>query len=297
MSTVHAVDVAQALYLTAVWLVETPRADALKEAGVKLHFPFSPPTSSPFSLGALKRSSSFSQEWKSIKTVVPEDEEVVAPMFNAVDDGASTQDSIARAVADVWGIKYGFLNTAMAALVQQFSKSDFNDMVEDVNEKVGGSVFLVSWHCFCSAAVLLVSQRCFYCTGRLFVVYGMRPHSEMPARPLLVSVLGLARRKEIAPAGPSAAAYKYPGGCSFPSASLYHAQCEAGQHTTQSLYRYRSRSDTQHIGAWSEMLAKSNPPIDSTPLTPFLEAHAFRSRSQMGCSQRNPRYWNPGTRR
>ena len=37
-------------------------------------------------------------------------------------------------------------------------------------------------------------------------------------------------------------------------------------------------ADMQHVEAWSKMLAASNPPIDSTPITPFLEEHAFRSK-------------------
>jgi hypothetical protein len=33
----------------------------------------------------------------------------------------------------------------------------------------------------------------------------------------------------------------------------------------------------QHVEAWSRMLAASTPPIDSSPLSPFMDAHAFRS--------------------
>ena len=36
-------------------------------------------------------------------------------------------------------------------------------------------------------------------------------------------------------------------------------------------------ADAKHVEAWSRMLAASNPPIDSSPLSPFLDAHAFRS--------------------
>jgi hypothetical protein len=36
-------------------------------------------------------------------------------------------------------------------------------------------------------------------------------------------------------------------------------------------------ADGQHVEAWSKMLAASDPPIMSTPITPYLEEHAFRS--------------------
>ena len=41
--------------------------------------------------------------------------------------------------------------------------------------------------------------------------------------------------------------------------------------------------DLQHVEAWSEMLAKSDPPITSTPITPFLDEHAFRSELHAEC--------------
>lgn len=36
----------------------------------------------------------------------------------------------------------------------------------------------------------------------------------------------------------------------------------------------------QHVEAWSTMLAASKPPIDSTPITPFMDEHAFKSGSE-----------------
>lgn len=44
------------------------------------------------------------------------------PIFNVVDENDSTQEKLAKAVAEVWGIKYGFLNSTVASLVQQFAK-------------------------------------------------------------------------------------------------------------------------------------------------------------------------------
>ena len=63
-----------------------------------------------------------SDTWKTVKTVVPEREKVMIPLFNVVDEGDSTQDKLAKAVAQVWGVQYGFLNSTVASLVQQFAK-------------------------------------------------------------------------------------------------------------------------------------------------------------------------------
>jgi hypothetical protein len=47
---------------------------------------------------------------------------VKVPIFNVVDENDSTQEKLAKAVAEVWGVKYGFLNSTVASLVQQFAK-------------------------------------------------------------------------------------------------------------------------------------------------------------------------------
>jgi hypothetical protein len=54
--------------------------------------------------------------------VIPEKEVVKIPIFNVVDENDSTQEKLAKAVAEVWGVKYGFLNSTVASLVQQFAK-------------------------------------------------------------------------------------------------------------------------------------------------------------------------------
>jgi hypothetical protein len=54
--------------------------------------------------------------------VIPEKEVVKVPIFNVVDENDSTQEKLAKAVAEVWGVKYGFLNSTVASLVQQFAK-------------------------------------------------------------------------------------------------------------------------------------------------------------------------------
>ncbi|WVW80362.1 hypothetical protein I302_102342 [Kwoniella bestiolae CBS 10118] len=170
VNTVHSLDVAQSLYLLSLYLLSKPRADILKESAVTLPFTFSSPSSSSgFSLTSSSKRSSISDSWKTIPTVIPESTKVRVPLFNVVDENDSTQGSLAKIVAETWSIKFGFLNSAMASLVQQFAKNDFTEMVEDVNE--------------------------------------------------------------------------------------------------------------MHVEAWSKMLASSNPPIESSPITPFLDEHAFRKMS------------------
>jgi hypothetical protein len=70
----------------------------------------------------LSKRTSISESWKTVKTVVPEKDVVKIPIFNIVDDNDSTQEKLAKAVAEVWGIKFGFLNSTVASLVQQFAK-------------------------------------------------------------------------------------------------------------------------------------------------------------------------------
>jgi hypothetical protein len=88
---------------------------------VSIPYTWVPPSTSPFSLGKDKRTS-LSDLYKTVKTTVPEQEKVVLPLWNVVDEGDSAQEKLGRAVADVWGIKYGFLNSTVASLVQQFAK-------------------------------------------------------------------------------------------------------------------------------------------------------------------------------
>lgn len=52
-----------------------------------------------------------------------------------VDSGDSTQDSIARAVSSVFGIKHGFHGKTVSALLSAFAKSDLSEAIQDVNEE------------------------------------------------------------------------------------------------------------------------------------------------------------------
>ncbi|OWZ55044.1 hypothetical protein LQV05_002625 [Cryptococcus neoformans] len=151
-------------------LLSTPYSTILRSSPL-IPYTFShPPPPPPFSLTSSKRTSSFSSEtYKAIPTVVPANEQVRLPLFNIVDDNDSTQGSLAKVVAETWGIKSAFMNATLSSLMQQLAKTDFAEMVDDVNQK--------------------------------------------------------------------------------------------------------------HVEAWSEMLSKSKPSIHATPITPFLDEHAFKRRA------------------
>jgi protein tyrosine phosphatase (PTP) superfamily phosphohydrolase (DUF442 family) len=59
----------------------------------------------------------------------------LSPRSLQVDENDSTQDKLAKAVAQHFGIKYGF-HGGIAALVAQFSIMDFSEAIEDANEHV-----------------------------------------------------------------------------------------------------------------------------------------------------------------
>ena len=113
--TAHTFDIASSLHLLALYLLSNAPA-TIAEQATPLNFPFAQPTS------LLSKRTSISDAWKTVKTVIPEKEVVKVPIFNVVDENDSTQEKLAKAVAEVWGIKYGFLNSTVASLVQQFAK-------------------------------------------------------------------------------------------------------------------------------------------------------------------------------
>lgn len=135
--TVHVVDVCRALVATAEWMVVQGRARADEIAGERV---------------VPARTGSRGAEEEQL---VEEGRQVRVPIFNVVsgptpfgetirlivrgplqvDSGDSTQDSIARAVSSVFGIKYGFHGKTVMALVSAFAKSDLSDAIQDVNEK------------------------------------------------------------------------------------------------------------------------------------------------------------------
>ncbi|EKD00112.1 hypothetical protein A1Q2_05575 [Trichosporon asahii var. asahii CBS 8904] len=143
INTVHAQDISQAMHLMGLWLAQNPREVVLKEAGVELEFPFSPQPEGKSTFNSIfhgkdkknKRPSSLTDTWKTIPTVLPEGERPRIPLFNVTDDSDSTQESLGKLIAQLWDIKIGFLNSTVVSLVEKFSKVDFNEMIEDVNEK------------------------------------------------------------------------------------------------------------------------------------------------------------------
>lgn len=143
INTVHAQDISQAMHLMGLWLAQNPREVVLQEAGVELDFPFSPAPEGKSTFNSIfhgkdkknKRPSSLTDTWKTIPTVLPEGERPRIPLFNVTDDSDSTQESLAKLIAQLWDIKIGFLNSTVVSLVEKFSKVDFNEMIEDVNEK------------------------------------------------------------------------------------------------------------------------------------------------------------------
>lgn len=113
--TTHTTDIAASLHLLAQHLLSNPHT-TISESSTPLNFPFSQSTS------LLGKRTSVSESWKTVRTVVPEKEIVKVALFNVVDENDSTQEKLAKAVAEVWGIKWGFLNSTVASLVQQFAK-------------------------------------------------------------------------------------------------------------------------------------------------------------------------------
>lgn len=149
--TIHTTDISRAIFECAKWMMELGRVKADEIAGEIV-------------------TSSFTMDEKMdmrIEVVDPK-KKIVLPLFHLVDENDSTQDKLAKAVAQHFGIKYGF-HGGIAALVAQFSIMDFSEAIEDANE--------------------------------------------------------------------------------------------------------------HHLQVWHDMMAKSNPPIQYTPISPYLEAHAFSKRA------------------
>jgi hypothetical protein len=120
IDTIHTYDIAQALYLLAQYLLDKPREAVLQQTGVDIRYSFASAPTSTFSLGSKRVSTS--DTYKTVETVIPEKQKVTLPLFNVVDDNSSTQEKLAKVVASVWGVRFGFLDSTVATLVQQFAK-------------------------------------------------------------------------------------------------------------------------------------------------------------------------------
>jgi len=115
MNTVHLDDVSAALWAAAEWIAPIGRAKANEAAGeaLRLH--------SPANKDLLK----------DLEGHQPKGQDPVAPLFNLVDDSDSTQGSMGQAVADLFGIQFGF----HGFIVNTKVKVDFDNMVEEINSK------------------------------------------------------------------------------------------------------------------------------------------------------------------
>lgn len=115
MHTVHLEDVAGALWAVAQWMEPLGRAKANEIAGETLRF-YAPEKKDLL---------------KDLEGHLPKGSDPVAPFFNIVDDSDSTQGSMGQAVADLFGINFGF----HGFIVNTKVKVDFDNMVEEINIK------------------------------------------------------------------------------------------------------------------------------------------------------------------
>jgi len=115
MHTVHTLDVAGAMLAAADWMAATGRAKANELAGETLYF------------HAPERKDLLGD----LQGHLPKGKDPVAPLFNVVDDSDSTQGTMGQAVADLFGIKFGFYGF----LANTRLKLDFDNMVEEINSK------------------------------------------------------------------------------------------------------------------------------------------------------------------
>lgn len=135
----------------------------------------------------------------------PGDRTPKAPLFNIVDDGGTTQDTIAKAVAQYFGIKHDYYGAVTALFAKLSMKSEsFEDMVDDANEV-------------------------------------RPPASRSPGK------------AKLTPPPPP------------PPPFLQ-----------------------MHVEAWAEMAAKNSPPIENSPLTPYLDAHEFQKVRAPAAGRRRP---------
>ncbi|GAA6042678.1 hypothetical protein JCM8097_003740 [Rhodosporidiobolus ruineniae] len=118
-NTIHAADFAAACLSAVSWAAKLGTRSAILGA----HSESLPSTlSSDAQLSALT-SANLDPAKKS--------DSVRAAVFNAVDDGETTQKEIARIVEEVVGVKSGF----HGSIISSFAKMNMSDVVEDVNDK------------------------------------------------------------------------------------------------------------------------------------------------------------------
>ncbi|KAG9014997.1 hypothetical protein FRB94_007069 [Tulasnella sp. JGI-2019a] len=115
INTVHLEDIAGAMWAVAEWMKAVGRAKAIELAGESIGF------------RALENASLL----EGLEGHLPKGSDPVVPLFNLVDDSDSTQESLGKAIAELFGIKFGFYGF----IVNTKIKMDFDNMVEEINGK------------------------------------------------------------------------------------------------------------------------------------------------------------------
>ncbi|KAG8865310.1 hypothetical protein FRB96_000200 [Tulasnella sp. 330] len=115
INTVHMDDVVGALWAVAEWIRPIGRAKANELAGETIKF--YPPEKASLLEG--------------LEGHLPKGHDPTVPFFNLTDDSDSTQETLGKAIAELFGIKFGFYGFIANTKV----KIDFDHMVEEINAK------------------------------------------------------------------------------------------------------------------------------------------------------------------
>ncbi|GAA5840634.1 hypothetical protein JCM11251_004173 [Rhodosporidiobolus azoricus] len=119
-NTIHAADFASACFSAASWAHKLGSRSSILAAHSEVL---------PSTLASTSQVSSLSNA--GLDPATKEDGDLRAAVFNAVDDGATTQKEVARIIEEVVGVKSGFHGGVISA----FAKLNMSDVVEDVNDK------------------------------------------------------------------------------------------------------------------------------------------------------------------
>ncbi|GAA5913592.1 hypothetical protein JCM6882_001695 [Rhodosporidiobolus microsporus] len=117
-NTIHSADFASACVSAAAWASKLGSRSSI----LATHSEVLPSTLS---------SSSQVSALADLGAATKEDGEIRAAVFNAVDDGETTQKEVAKVIEEVVGVKSGFHGGVISA----FAKLNMTDVVEDVNDK------------------------------------------------------------------------------------------------------------------------------------------------------------------
>ncbi|KAG8891103.1 hypothetical protein FRB98_000112 [Tulasnella sp. 332] len=115
LKDVHMDDVVGALWAVAEWIRPIGRAKANELAGETIKF--YPPEKASLLEG--------------LEGHLPKGHDPTVPFFNLTDDSDSTQETLGKAIAELFGIKFGFYGFIANTKV----KIDFDHMVEEINAK------------------------------------------------------------------------------------------------------------------------------------------------------------------